>query len=71
MGTQQAGTFENFWGEETQATIALENAAIVSALQVRLTFLGSDMVGDNVSKLPCVQWPGHVTCRLTITYEEV
>ena len=71
VGTQSAGTYENYWADEQGASIAIENPAIVSSLQVRLGFLASEMVGDNVTKLPCVQWPGHVTCRLTISYEEV
>ena len=71
VGTPTAGTFENYWQEEQGCTIAVEAPAIVSSLQVRLGFLASGMTGTNAAKLPCVQWPGHVTVRLTLVYEEV
>jgi len=71
IGSSAAGTFENYWAEEQQALVTLDNQAYVNSLQVRATYQSSDLVGTASTVLPQVQWPGHVTVNLSITYEEI
>ena len=71
IGGSAAGTFENYWAEEQQASISLDNQAYVNSLQIRATYQSSDLVGTASTVCPQVQWPGHVTVSLSIAYEEV
>ena len=70
-GSPTAGVFEVYPAEEQNATIVLDSAAIVSSLQMRLKFVGSDFVGSGAQVLPAVQYPGAVTVRVCVTYEEL
>ena len=71
QGGVTPGIFESYPLAEQGNLLELNNAAIVSSLQVRLNYLGSDCTGEGTSVLPPVTWPGVVQCRFTIWYEEV
>lgn len=70
-GGSTAARFEDFPQEEQGATVTLDTQAIVSSLQLRLRFVGSQNVGTGVEVLPPVAWPGNVQLTMQVTYEEV
>ena len=70
-GGSTAARFEEFPLEEQGSTILLDSQAIVSSLQIRLRFVGSQNVGTGIEILPPVSWPGHCQLTMQVTYEEI
>lgn len=66
----EAATFECYPSEEQGNTIEVENQAVLTAMNVKLSFVGSDLTGTGVTVMPRLSWPMAATCRLTIEYEE-
>ena len=66
-----AALFEEFPLEEQGSTILLDSQAIISSLQIRLRFVGSQNVGAGIEILPTVAWPGNVQLTMQVTYEEI
>ena len=62
-----ASTFEYYFGE--MDAVALENTAIVTALNVRLEYASSEWVSEGSRVLPCLQFPGTCQLKVQIMYE--
>ena len=49
--------------------MALENTAVVSALNVRLEYASPEWVSEGSRVLPCLQFPGACQLKVQIMYE--
>ena len=64
-----AATFEYYFGE--QDAVALDNAAVVSTLNIRLEYASTEWVSEGSRVLPCLQFPGTCQLKVQIMYESV
>ena len=60
---------EGVFAEDGAEQIDLQNPTIVDAIQLKLTYMGSEINTPTAAVLPIVSHPGHVTIRLTLITE--
>ena len=60
---------EGIFAEDGAEQIDLQTPALVDTIQLKLTYMGSEITGTGATVLPIVSHPSHVTVRMTLITE--
>ena len=63
------GVFEKYFAVEEGSEIALTTPMQVSAIQIKITYLGSEINTAGATVLPIVSHPGHVNVKMSLVTE--
>jgi len=63
------GVFEKYWDVSEGSEIALQTPTSVSAIQIKITYLGSEITTAGATVLPIVSHPGHVNVKMSLVTE--
>ena len=63
------GVFEKYWDVSEGSEIALTTPTQVSAIQLKITYLGSEISALGATVLPIVSHPGHVNVKISLVTE--